>query len=142
MKFAVIELRCASERRKIALTKPAKINASHSMAIVSPTSVQIRHGLLGTFAQQLAIRNASQKVKFVLTIAAMRTMSASKYLELMKLTSNTVLIRGLIAIRVANSDATIVVAKTSAATSTTLAHPYLDQGLAGTIATNALSCAI
>ena len=142
MKFAGIELRCVSERPKIALTKSVKINASHSMAIVSPTSVTIRHGLPGTFAQLLAIRNASLKMQCVLIIAAMSTMCASKYLEVIKLTSNNVLLRGLIAISVAKSDATMVPAKTSAATSTTLAHPYLDQGLAGSIATNALSCAI
>jgi hypothetical protein len=142
MKFAGIELRCVSERPKIVLTKSVKINASHSMAIVSLTSVTIRHGLLGTSAQLLAIRNVLLKMQCVLTIAAMRTMCASKYLELMKLTSNNVLPRGLIAISVAKSDATMVLAKTSAATSTTLAHPFLDQELAGTIVTNALSCAI
>ena len=124
MKFAGIELRCVSERPKIALTKPVKLNASHSMGIVSPTSVTIRLGLTGTFAQLLAIRNAPLKIQCVLTIAVMSTMCASKFLELVKLTYKSVFPRGLIAIGFAKSNVMMVPAKTSAATSSTLANPY------------------
>ncbi len=134
----MIELKFASEKPKIASAKLAKTNAPNSIAIVSLTSDMIRHGLQEIFAQLLAIKSAALKTQCVSTIAAMSSMYASKFLEVMRLTTNSVFPRGFNAIRNAKFDAMMEHAKTTAALSTTLAHQYLDQGHAGTIATNAL----
>jgi hypothetical protein len=75
---------CASERPRVALAKTAKTNALHSIATVSPSLGTIRLGLTKTFAQLLAIKNAALKMRCVLTIAAMNSVSALKFSDLIR----------------------------------------------------------